>query len=202
MESFYIALILTLSFCISHSILTVNYMKNVIPLSSKNYRLFYNIISGISLGILTIALTELSKDPAMTTSPFIVADDNLKFFVQLLSFIGIIFIVGSLLQTNPLKFVGFIEELDTDLNIDLFYRFSRHPMYTGAILLLGPGIFISTNLIWIQQSIIFVLYFIFGSLHEELRLKHFLKGYETMYSRGHLFPWKKTHFYTLFGKRE
>lgn len=195
-----IAIIATLFFCIFHSITTMDKVKGKFPLQSKYYRLFYNLIAGLTLIPLSILLSELSNDSLMKTSPLLVLDQNSTLILSILSIIGIIFVVGSIIQTNPLKFIGIQSETDEDLLLGYFYKFSRHPMYTGAILLLGPAIFTSSNFIWIQQNLIFVLYFIFGSIHEEYRLKSTLTGYESMYSRGQLFPWKKQHFKTLLGK--
>lgn len=202
MVNVFLSIALTLGFCISHSILTMTGVKNLFPLRSKNYRLFYSIVSVFSLGALTIFLTGLSSDPFMAVTPLIRPDANLNLLISVLSAIGIVFIVGSIIQTNPFKFIGLAEEKGNDLNVSLFYRFSRHPMYTGAILLLAPGIFVSSNLVWIQQSLIFVLYLIIGSIHEERRLEQLLDGYEVMYSRGQLFPWKRQHFNTLLGKNK
>jgi protein-S-isoprenylcysteine O-methyltransferase Ste14 len=195
-----VAGILISGFCVQHSFFASNKAKSLMPISQQNYRLFYNVVGGITLVLLTLILTILSADPEhIEINPIIPKTEIIQNITFILSIIGLIFIIGSVVQTNPLKFAGLLaEEPDKDLQTGLFYRFSRHPMYTGAILLLGPNIFTSSNFIWFLQNFIFVVYFIIGSLYEEKRLKQILPGYETMFTRGHLFPWKKQHFITLF----
>ena len=195
-----IAAFLIILFCVSHSFFASNKAKSIIPVSQQNYRLFFNVIGGSTLIILTIALIPLASSPDnIIMKPLITPTATINLVALILAIIGVIFVDGAVLQTNPFKFAGLLaEEPDKDLQTGFFYKFSRHPMYTGAILWLGPNIFLSGNMVWFLQNVIFVAYFIIGSLFEERRLRKELPGYDIMYTRGHLFPWKKQHFVNLF----
>lgn len=195
-----IAAFFMILFCVSHSFFASNRAKSIIPISQQYYRLFFNVIGGSSLIILTIILIPLASSPDnIIMNPIITPTPTISLIATILAILGIIFVAGSILQTNPLKFAGLLaEEPDKDLQTGFFYRFARHPMYTGAILWLGPNIFLSGNMIWLLQNVIFVAYFIIGSLFEERRLRGELPGYDIMFTRGALFPWKKQHFISLF----
>ena len=195
-----VAGLLIIFFCVQHSFFASNKAKSILPINQQYYRLFYNIIGGSTLIILTIFLAMLSTNPDnIIMAPLITPTPLIRTIATALSIIGIIFVAGSLLQTNPFKFAGLLaEEPDKDLQTGFFYRFARHPMYTGAILFLGPNIFLSGNMVWFLQNVIFVAYFVIGSIFEERRLKQILPGYDIMFTRGSLFPWKKEHFGTLF----
>lgn len=190
---------LIILFCVQHSFFASMKAKSILPVKQQYYRLFYNIVGGFTLILLTIVLAVLASSPDnITMSPLITPTPEVKTIAFVLSIIGIVFVLGALLQTNPFKFAGLLaEEPDKDLQTGFFYRFSRHPMYTGAILWLGPNIFLSGNMVWFLQNLIFVAYFIIGSLFEERRLRQILPGYDIMYTRGYLFPWKREHFTNL-----
>ena len=195
-----IAGLLIIAFCVQHSIFASNKAKSIIPINQQYYRLFYNFVGGFTLILLTIILAVLATNPDnIIINPIISPTPEIRLISLVLTIIGLIFVVGSLLQTNPFKFAGLLaEEPDKDLQTGFFYKFARHPMYTGAILWLGPNIFLSGNMVWFLQNLIFVSYFIIGSIFEERRLRKILPGYDVMFTRGSLFPWKKQHFATLF----
>ena len=201
-----IAGLLIIAFCVQHSIFASNRAKSIIPINQQYYRLFYNFVGGFTLIALTIILVVLANNPDnITITPLLYNVVNkdlspqINLIATILTIIGLIFVAGSLLQTNPFKFAGLLaEEPDRDLQTGFFYKFARHPMYTGAILWLGPNIFLSGNMVWFLQNLIFVAYFIIGSIFEERRLRKILPGYDIMFTRGSLFPWKKQHFVTLF----
>ncbi len=195
-----IAGLLLIAFCVQHSIFASNKAKAILPISQQYYRLFYTFVGGFTLILLTIILVFLARSPDnIIMKPLIAPTSTIQLIALILAVIGVIFVGGSLLQTNPFKFVGLVaEEPDKDLQVKYFYKFARHPMYTGAILVLGPSIFLSGNMVWFLQNVIFVAYFIIGSIFEERRLKQTLPGYDVMFNRGSLFPWKKEHFISLF----
>ena len=198
--------LLIIFFCVQHSFLASNRAKSIIPVKQQYYRLFYNFIGGFTLIILTVILVVFASSPDnIVMKPLIYNVVNkdlstqLNILATIFEVIGIIFVAGSVIQTNPFKFAGLLaEEPDKDLQTGFFYKFARHPMYTGAILWLGPNIFLSGNMVWFLQNLIFVAYFIIGSIFEERRLRQILPGYDIMFTRGSLFPWKKEHFVTLF----
>ncbi|MHA2362572.1 MAG: methyltransferase family protein [Candidatus Hodarchaeales archaeon] len=200
-----ITLFLLFLFVISHSVLATVYVKDKINLSQRNYRLLYSIIAIISYLILIELLQTLSVDSGrILISPLIPISSLVSLIIQVLGILGGFFILGSLLQTNLLKFFGILaESMESDLKTGFFYRFSRHPMYFGGLLITVPPLFISNNSVWFLENLIFSLYFIFGAIPEEIRLKNMLQGYpEIMNSRGFLFPWKLKHFKILLLERD
>jgi protein-S-isoprenylcysteine O-methyltransferase Ste14 len=99
------------------------------------------------------------------------------------------------------EFFGFLglKPEDEPLNTEGIYKFSRHPVYTGILLILFSPLLISLN----ENSLSWTLgaggYFVLGSFPEEMRLSTNFSDYEDYKSKvGRFFPWRKKHFYSLF----
>ena len=198
-----LSLSLSFAFCLSHSLLASQTLKELTPVNPQTYRILYVVVASVVFLVVTSLNLVLAVAPDHTEfSPLVLADAPISALINLLSVIGILIVAGSLLQTNPLKFAGIIPEtLEKDLRIDFFYRWARHPMYFGALMMFLPGLVVSTNAVLLIQNLIFSLYFVFGAVAEERRMSKIMSGYaEYMSSRGFLFPWKPSHFKILFAK--
>jgi protein-S-isoprenylcysteine O-methyltransferase Ste14 len=117
---------------------------------------------------------------------------------------GLVFFVGSVItfvagsKWEFLGFLGFKPE-NEPLNTGGLYKFSRHPVYTGILLILLSPLLISLN----ENSLSWALgaggYFVLGSFPEENRLSENFSDYEEYKSKvGRFFPWRKKHFHSLF----
>ncbi|MFQ5981299.1 MAG: methyltransferase family protein [Candidatus Heimdallarchaeota archaeon] len=199
----FLAILILFGFVLSHSILATQTVKNKLGWSQRTFRLVYNILAVLSFGLLLQGLSILATHADhQTIAAIITPTPEIKQLILILQLIGIIFVLGAWIQTNPLKFMGLLpENPNNDLHSGWFYRFSRHPMYFGVLLIIVPDIFMRTNLIWILTNLIFALYLIVGAIPEEMRMKKTFPSYAMFHStRGFLFPWKISHFQSLFSK--
>jgi protein-S-isoprenylcysteine O-methyltransferase Ste14 len=186
-------------FGISHSLLATQYIKNKFSISQRYYRIFYVIIATFSLLIIEFYIDLLAKDPDhINFQPIISASNEILLVANFLSILGILIVAGSFLQSNPFKFVGLIpENYEKDLKVAFFYKFSRHPMYFGALLLFIPNLFLINNMVYFIKYFGYSLYFILGAILEERRMSELFLNYNIMYSRGFLFPWRLSHLQKL-----
>ena len=78
------------------------------------------------------------------------------------------------------------------------FRYSRHPIYAGTIILLiGCAGFSSNSLGWVGFGGLATYTFV-GAFLEDRRLLRTLDGYqEFAQTRGFLFPWQRSHFRRL-----
>lgn len=197
-----LALFFLFGFALIHSLLATLVVKNRVGWSQRTFRLAYNFLAVLSFVLLMQVLSLLAThSDHRTISPVITPTPEIEQFLFLLRLVGFIFVMGAWIQTNPLKFLGLLpEDPNGDLRTGWFYRFSRHPMYFGVLLIIVPDIFVLTNLIWILTSLIFALYLIVGALPEEIRMTKTFPSYSIMDTRGFLFPWKISHFQVLVSK--
>ena len=103
---------------------------------------------------------------------------------------GLMLIGAVILITCILRFVtegkGTISPLDptTELVVRGLYRYSRNPMYVGAMtLLVGEAIFWWSKGLAIYAAAVFVAFNLFIILHEEPRLKRTFPGQYDEYRR-------------------
>ena len=153
------------------------------------------IVASISLLILEFILGRLANDPShISYQPIIGISLDLVTFTNFLSILGALIVAGSLIQANPFKFIGIrSENYNKDLKTSFFYKFSRHPMYFGALLMFVPILFLTNNLVIFIKYFGYSTYFILGAVLEERRMANLYPNYNIMYSRGFLFPWKLKH---------
>ena len=199
-----ITIILIASFGMSHSILASQTMKKHIPLNPTHYRLFYVIIGSISFLFVDYVTNIVVNEPDhISMRPLLSPTPQLKLIIMILGVLGGLIVFGVVIQTNPFKFFGLqSEQLNKDLDWTKFYRFSRHPMYFGALLIFVPGLFIMNNLALFLKYFGYSLYFVLGALIEERRLAKTLHGYDSiMFTRGFLFPWRKKHLLVIFSNQ-
>jgi protein-S-isoprenylcysteine O-methyltransferase Ste14 len=196
--------IITVSFFgISHSFLATQYIKSKFPISQKYYRIFYVLIATFSLLIIEFYIDLLARDPDhINFQPIIAASNEILLVANFLSILGILIVAGSLIQSNPFKFVGLMSEnYEKDLKVAFFYRFSRHPMYFGALLLFIPNLFLINNIVYFIKYFGYSLYFVLGAILEERRMSVLFPNYDIMRSRGFLFPWRLSHLQELLSFR-
>ncbi len=177
------------SFGIIHSIFASSTIKRIFPLSNQPYRIVYNVLQGALFLLLLYFL------PSITSILLGIRDLSILKIILFLLAAGL----GSLIAAigfanwNLKGLIGLTKE-DDPLITKGIYAFSRHPVYTGVIL-----IFLSTLIIeWSANSLSWVIggggYFVWGSYFEENKLKTgFIEYAEYAKNVGQFFPWRKIH---------
>lgn len=199
-----LAMALIAIFAFTHSLFASPFVKGRIPLKPQPYRIGFSLVALLSYFLLSRALCFLGNDPHhVNITPLIPPDARIKTVLACLKGAGFVFLVGTLAQINPLKFLGLLaENPQKDLQERFFYRFSRHPMYFGGVLILLPDVFVMTNSVWITHHLLLSVYLVIGSFLEERRFRGSLKGYSDFRKvRGFFFPWRKRHFQVLLGRQ-
>lgn len=172
-------ILLLIIFGLSHSFLASIWLKEKLAEVLKEkiafYRLFYNIFSLVSLGLILFIAPDINHIVYKIEKPY-------SYFLLIPFSIGIIGIYISSKHFSINKFLGLTQikryfnntystnDLDEKLTlrIDGPYKYSRHPLYFFSILILIsiPEMTVSRMVIVIS----FVLYFYVGSIYEEKKL--------------------------------
>jgi len=138
------------------------------PLARRGYRLAYNLFAIISL-LPMLALLAWLPDVTL----YIVSSPWRWLMVggQLLALLA----AGwSLWQTGPFYFIGLRQlianepSLSGSLQVDGFYRWVRHPLYSFSLIFLWLTPVMTANIL--TTWLLFTLYFYIGSIYEERRL--------------------------------
>lgn len=188
LSSVLILLTLLALFGLTHSLLASiklkEFLKQNFGKAIAFYRLFYNIISLISLYLIWENAPHPSFRIYKLNPPF----DYIVLLPQLFSLIGIIWCFKFI---NFKEFLGLsqierflnkqysVEELDEKmtLRIEGPYKYSRHPIYFFSIIFLVFRA--EMDLFYLTVLIAFISYFYIGSVYEEKKLKKiFGKQYE------------------------
>ncbi len=186
-----------------HSILASNPVKKKFRVDpfDRRYRIFFNVVSIVTLLCLELIISTFIRPEAIQMVPLL---DRSIIQAQILYialfYSGILIFIGVLIQVNPLKLLGVIRENPDDIKVGGFYRFSRHPMYAGFLLILLANLIISADSVSLTKTTGYILYVIVGALFEERRLKKNLEHYEIMFTRGFFFPYRLKHFKIIFKK--
>ncbi len=186
-----------------HSILASNPVKKKFGVGpfDQRYRIFFNIVSIITLLCLELIISTILRPEAIQMVPFLdISIIQAQILYIVLFFSGTIIVIGVLIQVNPLKLLGVIPEKPSDIKLGGFYRFSRHPMYAGFLLILLANLLISTDSVSLTKTIGYILYLIVGARFEERRLKKNFEHFEIMFTRGFFFPYRLKHFKIIFKK--
>lgn len=138
------------------------------PVADRWYRLAYNLFAVIS-GLPILVLLYILPDHLLYQIyfPWIL-------FTAAGQLTGVLIIVAGILQTNPWHFVGWQQILKPNADIGSplittgLYRWMRHPLYTGGLLLIWLVPTMTLNLLII--FICLTLYLIVGAKLEEKRL--------------------------------
>lgn len=184
------SLLAWLFFGFTHSLLASEKVKQIMPMSGRRYRIFYNFLAGI------LFLAVLSQLPSISTillSGFNLS--TLRFLVFIIILIsGVLITSLGLLKWDIEGFVGLADE-DDPLNTSGIYAFSRHPVYSGFILMFLSMLIISIS----ANTLAWVIggggYFVLGSIPEENKLSKIHAEYEEYKDNvGRFIPLKKRHF--------
>lgn len=186
-----------------HSILASNPVKKKfrVDLFNQRYRIFFNVVSIITLLCLELIISTFLRPEAIQVVPLLdrsIIQAQILYIVLFYS--GIIIFIGVVIQVNPLKLLGIIRENLGDIKLGGFYRFSRHPMYAGLLLIFLSNLLISADSVSLTKTTGYILYIIIGARFEERRLVKNFEHYEIMFTRSFLLPYRFKHFKIIFKK--
>lgn len=201
----FLTVILIIIWGLQHSFFASSQVKNFLGVDAFNhyYRIFFIIIGLLTYFTLEVMVNNLLVPFGELINPIIqTTDTTMIIFLTLMNVIGWFIAIGAFIQTNPLIFVGVKRESNNFLKTNGFYRFSRHPIYWGVLLSILSLLLTTNNSVFFVKYLNYILYLLIGAKLEEKRLKSVLMGYEIMFSRGFLFPFKKSHFLILLGKEK
>jgi protein-S-isoprenylcysteine O-methyltransferase Ste14 len=136
--------------------------------AERGYRLAYNILSGITLiPVLAVPMFLPGDTLYRLSGLWLVAS-------TLLQLLGALIILVGMLQTDIWHFIGIRQLTDTgQTNPDSMithglYRYMRHPLYTGGLLVIWFIPLMTTSLLAFNLAA--TLYLYIGSIFEERRL--------------------------------
>ncbi len=154
-----------------HSFLAADQVKAKVPLSARAYRLFYSLISTVSL-IYVIILG------AVQPTFFVLNDgSNTKVVAFSLTVVGVFIVKRAFRNYSFRGFLGFKKEND-ELKTDGLQARMRHPLYTGTILIVMGFFFFSPTMINLTTLISLLEYLPLGIWLEEKKLiSHFGQAY-------------------------
>ena len=139
------------------------------PYSHRWYRLFYNLVAGVTL-LPVLALLALLPDRPLYTVPL--PWSGLFILGQVAASIALA--VG-LLQTGVWSFLGLRQlahpsgEAPAELITGGLYRWVRHPLYTAGLALIWLSPVMTLNLLALNLA--FTVYIIVGARYEERKLQ-------------------------------
>jgi protein-S-isoprenylcysteine O-methyltransferase Ste14 len=135
------------------------YVAETIPGIFPYYRIIYNVIAILGLGILltfSLPLTEL-------------ADNMLVGIV--ISSIGLILIILAFRAFNLREFLGFQSETKSQLVVTGMYRIVRHPLYFGTMIFIAGLYLLFPSESMLATLAISYIYIWIGSRLEERKLR-------------------------------
>ena len=176
---------------IFHSVLADNRFKRRFggragDAGAKRYRLIYVAISLATI-IPIIALHVSLNDRHLYS-----IDYPYRIFMWIGQLSGLAIAGRSIYRTQPMRFIG-VEGGTGSLRIDDIYRYVRHPMYLGSLLVIW-----FTPTVTVTRLVLFVLatlYFIVGSVHEEKLMGEDFRESYINYKKSvpRMIPWKLPH---------
>ena len=156
---------------IVHSLLASVGFKNFLRRTLGNrfmrfYRLFYNLFAVVSIApVLYLMVALPDKTLYQVPSPW-------SYLMLAGQGISVILLLGAVLQTDVLSFVGLRqlteEEKTGSLVTNGLYRFVRHPLYTFSLLILwfSPSVTVNSFIVYAALTI----YVLIGIVFEERKL--------------------------------
>jgi protein-S-isoprenylcysteine O-methyltransferase Ste14 len=138
------------------------------PAARRGYRLAYNLFAVLTL-LPMLALLAWLPDVTLYVVPspwrWLMAGGQL---------LALLAAAWSLWQTDPFYFIGLRQliakepALSGSLQVDGFYRWMRHPLYSFSLIFLWLTPVMTANML--TTWLLFTLYFYIGSIYEERRL--------------------------------
>lgn len=136
-----------------------NYFSKTWPNLFAYYRIAYNLIAILGLGILLVlSLPKVSQAP------------NIHLGI-ILSVTGFILIILAFRAFNLREFVGLVPEKQTKLVVSGMYRYVRHPLYFGTIIFIAGLYLLFPSSHMLTILIISYAYIWIGSRLEEQKLR-------------------------------
>jgi len=136
-------------------------------LERRFYRLIYNIVAGITL------LPVLAVPAFFPGTNLYRIDPPWVFVTLLIQAAGAMLILVGLLQTGPMAFLGLSQlmggnDTETNLVVSGVYRYMRHPLYTGGMLVIWLTPLMTSSVLALNLGLSLYLYI--GSIFEERKL--------------------------------
>lgn len=137
------------------------------PGPARYYRLAYNLFSALTF-LPVLYLLRILPDRFLYAIPM-----PWLILTGVGQLLGVIILVVGLLQTDALDFIGLRALWDPSpqparLTTDGLYRYMRHPLYTGGLLVLWLIPWMTVNLLVLVVSL--TLYLLIGAFFEERKL--------------------------------
>jgi len=135
-----------------------------LSLSARQYRLLYTVVSLVSTALWLLFIH------ALPDSPLYHADGWLFYLLVGVQIAGAAVVLAAFRPIDSMAFVG-LRRQNNDIDpfiISGVYRYVRHPMYSGVMLVLlaSPGQSINS----LNMTLAVCLYFLIGSGFEERRM--------------------------------
>jgi len=154
-------------FAVSHSLLATQRCKSWLyqhQLCEQYYRLLYSVVAIVALAVWLLYLHQLPDMPLYQT------DGVLWWLLKGVQSLGLFVVLAGFHAIDGLLFLG-LRRVDQEQEPFIeygIYRYIRHPMYAGAMLLL----FAAPTQTWngLNFALLTALYFIIGSRFEEARM--------------------------------
>ena len=179
-------------FGILHTLMASTTLKSKFNMSIIGFRILYNVIAGVLFLVIllfTPGIVQIIVDA-------ILSGTNLVLF-------GVVMVIGSLItffgfvQWDLSGFIGLRTEKDV-LITNGSYSFSRHPVYTGIIVILISILLLEISEVTLSYLIGIGGYFIVGSIFEEQKLAGILDGYDKYQNNvGRFIPTRIHHLQYL-----
>lgn len=147
------------------------YFSETFPGLNPYYRIAYNVIAIVGIGILltfTLPLASLSAD---------------TFIGSVITGIGLLLIVLAFRAFNLREFFGFQTETKSELVVTGMYRFVRHPLYFGTIILIAGLYLLMPSHMMLSVLVISYVYIWIGSRLEERKLRALFGESYTTYAK-------------------
>jgi protein-S-isoprenylcysteine O-methyltransferase Ste14 len=175
-------------FGILHTLMASTTVKSKFNLTIIKFRILYNVIAGLLFLIVllfTPGIAQIIVDAILTGT-------SLLLFSIILG-IGSFITFFGLVQWDLSGFIGLRTEKDV-LITNGSYSFSRHPVYTGIIVILLSILLLEFSEVTLSYLLGIGGYFLVGSFYEEQKLEKILDGYkEYQINVGRFFPVRIRH---------